>query len=148
MLLQRTKNPQNAIVGVDVVLADENLGPDLPDNHFAVAVPVRQHPGAFEKSGLIPYVVFRRTANALIDEEDSLSIVSDVRIIQGQDPHLRAPLGYTKIPVDLRQTPRELERVPNLDYVFVCYKTDKQLALAERDLLILRRLAALEEDHR
>ena len=41
MLLQRTKNPQNAIVGVDVVLADENLGPALPDNHFAVAVPIR-----------------------------------------------------------------------------------------------------------
>jgi hypothetical protein len=35
--------------------------------------------------------------------------------------------------------------VPNLDYVFVCYKTDKLLALAERDLLILRRLAELEK---
>jgi len=94
---------------------------------------------------VIPYVVFRRTANSLIDEEDSLSIITDVCVIQGQDPHLRAPLGYTKIPLDLRQTPQELERVPNLDYVFVCYKTDRQLALAERDLLILRRLAELEK---
>ena len=102
MLLQRTKNPQNAIVGVDVVLADENLGPELPDNHFAVAVPIRQHAGSYEKQGVIPYVVFRRTANSLIDEEDSLSIITDVCVIQGQDPHLRAPLGYTKIPVDLR----------------------------------------------
>lgn len=41
LLLQRTKNSQNAIVGVDVVLADENVGPDLPENHFAVAVPIR-----------------------------------------------------------------------------------------------------------
>ena len=90
-------------------------------------------------------MVFRRTANSLIDEEDSLSIVTDVCVIQGQDPHLRAPLGFTKIPLDLRQTPAELERVPNLDYVFVCYRTDKQLALAERDLLILRRLAELEK---
>lgn len=145
MLLQRTKNPQNAVVGIDVVLADENLGPDLPDNHYAVAVPIRQHPGAYEKQGLIPYVVFRRTANSLIDEEDSLSIITDVCVIQGQDPHLRAPLGYTKIAVDLRQTPKELERVPNLDYVFVCYKTDRQLGIAERDLLILRRLAELEK---
>jgi len=78
MLLQRTKNPQNAIVGLDVVLADEAIGPDLPENHFAVAVPVRQHPGSYEKSKLIPYIVFRRTANSLIDEEDSLSIVTDV----------------------------------------------------------------------
>jgi hypothetical protein len=81
MLLQRTKNPQNAVVGVEVVLADENLGPDLPDNHFAVAVPIRQHAGSYEKQGVIPYIVFRRTANSLIDEEDSLSIITDVCVI-------------------------------------------------------------------
>jgi hypothetical protein len=38
-----------------------------------------------------------------------------------------------------------LERVPNLDYVFVCYKTDKMLATTERDLLIFRRMADLEK---
>jgi hypothetical protein len=54
-------------------------------------------------------------------------------------------LGYHKIPIDLRQTPKDLERVPNLDYVFLCYKTDKMLALTERDLLLFRRLADLEK---
>ncbi len=88
--------------------------------------------------------MFRRTANSLIDEEDCLSIVTDVQIIMGQDRNLRPPLGYTRIDVDLRQTPPDLERVPNLDYVFVCYKTDKSLALSERDLLIFRRFAELE----
>lgn len=58
---------------------------------------------------------------------------------------MRAPLGYHKIPIDLRQTPKDLERVPNLDYVYLCYKTDKQLALSERDLLVFRRLADLEK---
>ena len=81
LLMQKTKNSQNAIVGVDVILADENNGPDLPDHHFAVAVPIRQHPGVYEKTKLIPYIVFRRTANSLIDEEDSLSIVIDICII-------------------------------------------------------------------
>lgn len=57
---------------------------------------------------------------------------------------MRAPLGYTKIPIDLRQTPEDLERVPNLDYVFLCYKTDKTIAIVERDLLIFKRLAELE----
>ena len=47
----------------------------------------------------------------------------------------------------MRQTPPELERVPNLDYVFVCYKTDKALTLAERDLLIFRRFAELERSY-
>ena len=60
---------------------------------------------------------------------------------------MQPPLGYTKIPFDLRQTPPELERVPNLDYVYVCYKTDKQLSLIERDLLIFRRLAELERSY-
>jgi hypothetical protein len=58
---------------------------------------------------------------------------------------LRAPIGYEKITIDLRQTPHDLERVPNLDYVFVCFKTDKFLAQAERDLLIFRRLFDLEQ---
>jgi hypothetical protein len=47
----------------------------------------------------------------------------------------------------LRQTPKDLERVPNLDYVFICYKTDKALALTERDLLLYRRLADLEKSY-
>ena len=34
--------------------------------------------------------------------------------------------------------------MPNLDYVFICYKTDKQITLVERDLLVFRRLAELE----
>jgi hypothetical protein len=74
-----------------------------------------------------------------------LSIITDIVVIQGQDPLLRAPLGYKRIDVDLRQTPKDLERVPNLDYVFVCYKTDKMLVNAERDLLIFRRMADLEK---
>ena len=70
-------------MGLDVVMADENVGPNLPDNHFAVAVPIRQHQGVYEKSKLIPYIVFKRTANALIDEEDCLSVVTDVTIVMG-----------------------------------------------------------------
>jgi hypothetical protein len=65
----------------------------------------------------------------------------------GQDAHLRAPLGYHKMPIDLRQTPKDLERVPNLDYVYLCYKTDKALAQTERDLLVFRRLADLEKSY-
>ena len=37
--------------------------------------------------------------------------------------------------------------MPNLDYVFLCYKTDKSLALTERDLLVFRRLADLEKSY-
>jgi len=70
--------------------------------------------------------------------------VTDVQVLMGQSIDLRPPLGFNKIKVDLRQTPLELERVPNLDYVYICYKTDKHLAQAERDLLVFRRLFDLE----
>ena len=41
MMLQRTKSSQNAIVGVDVMMADETIGPNIPASHYAVAVPIR-----------------------------------------------------------------------------------------------------------
>lgn len=88
-------------------------------------------------------MVFKRTANFLRDEEDLLTLVTDVCVIMGKSPDVQAPLGYHKIPVDLRQTPEELERVPNLDYVYVCYKTDKDITTFERDLLILKKFSDL-----
>ena len=75
---KKRKTMKIAIVGIDVILSDEVVGPDLPESHFAVAVPIRQHTGVYEKTKQIPYIVFRRTANSLIDEEDCLSIVTDV----------------------------------------------------------------------
>ena len=71
--------------------------------------------------------------------------MTDVIVIAGKNPDLQPPIGYTKIPVDLRQTPSDLERVPNLDYVFLCYRSDKPVTLYERDLLIFRKLAYLEK---
>jgi len=38
-------------------MADETIGPEIPASHFAVAVPIRQHPGAYQKTKLIPYIV-------------------------------------------------------------------------------------------
>jgi hypothetical protein len=46
-------------------MADENTGPEIPDFHFAVAVPIRQHDGVYEKKKSIPYIVFKRTPNFL-----------------------------------------------------------------------------------
>jgi hypothetical protein len=53
--------------------------------------------------------VFKRTPNFLRDEEDLLSLVTDVTVISGNTADIQAPLGYTRINVDLRQTPHELD---------------------------------------
>ena len=119
LLMQRSKNPKNAIVGISVVMIDENKDFKIPENHYAVAVPIRQHEGVYEKNKTIPYIMFRRTSNFLRDEEDLLSLITDVVVIAGKSPHILPPLEYTKIPIDLRQTPAGLERSPNVDYVYI-----------------------------
>ena len=60
---------------------------------------------------------------------------------------MRAPLGFTRIDVDLRQTPKDLESVSNFNYVYVCYRTDRQGSFTKRDFLILRRLTELEKTY-
>ena len=143
LLIQKSKNPKNAIVGLNVVMIDESSNYDIPENHYAVAVPIKQHEGVYEKNRTIPYIMFKRTPNFLRDEEDLLSLVTDVIILTGKSPNIQPPVGYRKIPVDLRQTPHDLERAPDVDYVFVCYKTDKDINVYERDLLTLKKLSDL-----
>ncbi|CAI2384889.1 unnamed protein product [Moneuplotes crassus] len=140
LLLQRSKNPKNAIVNLDVIMVDENNDNRIPDDHYAVAVPIRQHEGIYEKYHTIPYILFRRTKDNLRDDEDLLNLITDVTVITGKSPDIQPPLGYTKIPVDLRQTPGELIEVVNLDYVFICYKTDKDINIYERDLMLVKKL--------
>ena len=115
LLIQKSKNPKNAIVGLSVAMIDESIEYDIPENHYAVAVPIRQHDGVYESTNTIPYIIFKRTANYLRDEEDLLSLVTDVVVITGKSPNILPPLGYHKIPVDLRQTPHSFERAPNID---------------------------------
>lgn len=119
LLIQKSKNPKNAIVGLNIAMIDESIEYDIPENHYAVAVPIRQHDGVYESTNTIPYIMFKRTANFLRDEEDLLSLVTDVVVITGKSPNILPPLGYHKIPVDLRQTPHHLERAPDIDCVFI-----------------------------
>lgn len=99
----------------------------------------------FEKSGKIPFLIFRRTGTALEDEEDALSVITNIKSLPSKSPHVTAPLGYVKIATDLRQTPEDLERVPNLDYLYIVYKQDNQVPILERDIQLLAHLSALEK---
>lgn len=145
LLIQRSKNPKNAIVGINVIMIDESNDYEIPENHYAVAVPIKQHEGVYESTKTIPYIIFKRTPNFLRDEDDLLSLITDVKIIAGKNPNILPPVGYHKIPIDLRQTPAELENSPKIDCVFVCYKTDKDINVYERDLLTLKKLSDLNQ---
>lgn len=125
---------------MDVIMVDEDDDTDIPESHFAVAVPIRQHEGIYEKNRTIPYILFQRTKDHLREEQDLLNLITDVTVISGKSPDIQAPIGYQKIPIDLRQTPIELIEASNLDYVYICYRTDKEINLYERDLLLLKKL--------
>ena len=119
ILLQHSKNPKNAIVDLNVIMAPENDERSIPNGYFAVTIPIRQHEGVYEKNGTIPYLIFKRTSNYLKDENELLSLITDVAVISGKNPYIQPPMGYKRIDVDLRQTPPELANKSNLDYVFI-----------------------------
>ena len=144
ILLQKTKNPLNAVCGFDLVFANPQKGPKLVKGEYAVAIPIARCQFGDPKDQNIPFIVFRRTLNSLKDEEDKLSIITDVKTIICKKSFYLAPLGYTKIPFDLRQNPEEVERLPNIEYAYLCFKTEKELRLLERDFEILKRFYDLE----
>ena len=41
-------NPKNVIVGINVVMIDENKDFKIPENHYVVAVLIRQHESVYE----------------------------------------------------------------------------------------------------
>lgn len=145
ILLQRSKNPKNAIIDLDVIMVNENDDSQIPDGYYAVAVPIRQHEGVYEKSRTIPYIVFKRTKNNLRDEKELLSLVTDVTVISGKNPYIQPPMGFERINVDLRQTPKELANKSNLDYVYIWYRTDRDINIYERDLLLLKKLYDIDQ---
>ncbi len=142
LCVQYTRDPSEAVVGVDVIMGDQTRGPKVEEStHYAIPLPVRPHAagikGASDIPSQIPFLVFRRTATALKDEEDALSVITSIHPLPGKSPHVTAPLGFIKIPIDLRQTPKDLERVPNLDYLYLVYRHDGKLPLLDRDVQLL-----------
>ena len=119
-------------------MVDEDDDDSIPEDYFAVAIPIRQHEGIYEKNHTIPYLIFKRTKNYLRDDDELQNLITDITVISGKSPAIQPPIGFIKIPVDLRQTPSELSEYSNLDYVYVWYKTDKDIHMYERDLMLLK----------
>lgn len=71
----------------------------------------------------------------------------DVKLLIGKNPLIEPDYGYEKIDIDLRQVPKDFIRIPNNDYVYLTYKTDKLYFLNERELKILMSLNELEESN-
>ena len=72
------------------------------------------------------FICIKQTQDALKDENDKKTLVTDIKPLFGKNPMIRPDLGYQKVELDLRQTPSEFFRLPNNDYIFMTYKEDKE----------------------
>lgn len=145
LIIERGRSPVNAVCGLTVVFADPEAGVVTDDKEIASVVPLQVQDQ--EVPTRLPFIVFRRTANALKDEEEQLTLITDVKCMICKDPHLPSPVGYTKIPVDLRDNPKELVGLGTREYIYLAYKTERDFRLAERDLEVVKNLLELERSY-
>jgi hypothetical protein len=52
-----------------------------------------------------------------------------------------------KLPLELRQTPKDFIRSPNMDYLFLTYAIDRHFTINEREIQLLIKFAALEKTY-
>lgn len=136
LIFKRTYVPEKAIYEIDVVMGDESDGPveKLNEGFRAIAIPIKQYTGVRETNKTIPYLILRHTDNALQDETQKLSLLIAIKPLFGKHPQIRPDLSFFKIPCDLRQTPKEFIRSPNMDYVYLTYKNDNHYYTNEREI--------------
>ena len=142
LIIERDRAPVNAVCGLTVLFSDPEAGIATDEKETAVVIPLQIE--GQEIPSRLPFVIFKRTANALKDEDEQLSLITDVKCMVSKDPYLPTPTGYIKIPIDLRENPQELIGLGTREYIYLAYKTEKEFRLAERDLEIVKNLLELE----
>ena len=141
--------PENAVYEIDMILADEEEGPTnkLAEGYRAIAVPVKQYTGVRETTKNIPYLLVRHTRSALQNEHERLTLITGVRPLFGKNPLIRAVSGYEKLALEIRQTPPEFIRSPNMDYLFLTFSIEKHFVINERELQVMMKFSALERSY-
>lgn len=137
---KRVETEDDSVCAIEIKMADERSGPILHPGEKAVAIPIEQYVKSTSK---VPYMIISKFKPE--NEEMILKRIIDVQAIVSKHPDVLAPDGYTKIPIDLRQTPEDLERVPNNTYVYLCYKTEEKTHALTRDYRVLHSLRKLEQ---
>ena len=123
-ILKRSYLPDKAIYGIDVVMANEDKGPTLKMNEGwrAIAIPINQYTGVRETTKQIPFLLVKHSHESLKDEEEKKTLLMDFMPILCKSYLSRPNFGFDKINIDMRQVPQQFYRIPNLDFVYCCYK--------------------------
>ena len=124
LLIKRSYSPENAIYGVDVVMANEEEGPvEMKAQGWrTIKIPINQYTGVRETTKMVPYLCLKHSRSSLRDEEEKKSLIVDFLPVLGKSYLVRPKFGFEKLPVDLRQVPQQFYKLPNLDFVYFSYK--------------------------
>ncbi|EAR94374.2 hypothetical protein TTHERM_00049190 (macronuclear) [Tetrahymena thermophila SB210] len=148
LVIKRSANPEGAIYDMDIIMYDEQdeRGPyqKIKEGWKAIAIPVKQYTGVQETTHNIPYLLIKHSAESLKNEDEKITLISDVRPLFGRNPLIRPDVGFNKIECDLRQVPKEFIRSPNMEYVYLTFKKEDFFFVNERELLIMVNFMNLE----
>jgi len=149
-LIKRSDSPENAIYAIDVVMANEEEGPIemKAEGWRTIKIPIDQYTGVRETTKMVPYLCLKHSRNALRDEEEKKSLVIDFLPMLGKSYLVRPKFGFDKLAVDLRQVPQQFYKLPNLDFVYLSYKSDKMFYICERELNIIHCLNDVENTYK
>ena len=145
LIIEKNRNPTNAVCGLTVVFANPETGPQTVGKETAVVIPLQCQDEEIPKR--LPFIVFKRTSNALKDEDEQLSLITDIKCLISRDPFLIPPVGYIKIPIDLRENQTELIGLGTQEFIFIAYKNEKDFRMAERDIEIIKNLLEIEKSY-
>jgi hypothetical protein len=146
LVMKKSPSPKQAIFDIQIVIGDEHKEPaQFKDAGWTcVAIPIEQYTGVKATFNTVPYLCFKRSTTALMDENEKKTILSDIRPLISKSSLVRPDYKYHKLETDLRQVPKEFGKMSNIDYVYLSYKTDGDFFRTERLTYIFDALNRLE----
>lgn len=148
--VKRSYLKQGAIFDIKIKVADEVIGPlaeDLPDfkEWICKAIPIKQYIGVQATYHTVPYLCFKKSANALTRGEENQTLLIDLMPLISLKPHVRPPPKYLKMETDLRQVPKEFLKMSNIEYMFITIRQDTHFENMRRLIELLDKVYILEK---
>jgi hypothetical protein len=146
LVMKKSPSPKQAIFDIQIVIGDEHKEPaEYKEGGWTcIAIPIEQYTGVKATFSTVPYLCFRKSTTALMDENEKKSILSDIKPLISKSSLVRPDYKYHKLETDLRQVPKEFGKMSNIDYVYLSYKTDGDFFRTERLTYIFDALNRLE----
>lgn len=146
LVVKRGNAEESALSQLNIAFGGVDISPEVVPGGKAVALPVEQYRRKGEEETPLTKVPYLMALKLEQTHGSRLQLVTDILPIISKSPNTPVPLGYTKLPTDLRLTPIDQERLPNNTYVYIAYQTEKDTSMLVKDFRIITALRRLEQN--